>query len=50
MGEIAGVSRRSFLKMRAAVGGGLLIGFQLPGCERKTKALSEAHTHFKPNA
>jgi isoquinoline 1-oxidoreductase beta subunit len=44
------VSRREFLKTSASValttGGGLIIGFTLPGASR----LAEAATEFKPNA
>jgi len=39
-------SRRDFLKSTALAGGGLVIGFTLPGASR----LAQAATEFKPNA
>ena len=39
-------SRRDFLKASALTGGGLVIGFTLPGAQR----FAEAATEFKPNA
>jgi isoquinoline 1-oxidoreductase beta subunit len=39
-------SRRNFLKASALTGGGLVIGFTLPGAQR----FAEAATEFKPNA
>ncbi len=46
MNAIFNVSRRDFLKTSALAGGGLLIGFTLPGASR----LAEAAGEFKPNA
>lgn len=42
----AGLSRRSFLKLGAAVGGGLLIELSLPGA----RALAADGVRFEPNA
>lgn len=46
MSAIINASRRNFLKTSALAGGGLLIGFTLPGAARFALAASE----FKPNA
>jgi isoquinoline 1-oxidoreductase beta subunit len=46
MNAIINASRRDFLKTSALAGGGLLIGFTLPGASRFALAASE----FKPNA
>lgn len=46
MSAIFNLSRRAFLKTSALAGGGLLIGFTLPGASR----LAEAAGEFKPNA
>ena len=46
MSNIYNASRRDFLKSSALAGGGLLIGFTLPGASRFALAASE----FKPNA
>jgi len=46
MSAIANASRRDFLKTSALAGGGLLVGFVLPGAARFAQAASE----FKPNA
>ncbi|GGZ09422.1 molybdopterin cofactor-binding domain-containing protein [Pseudoduganella plicata] len=40
--EIASGARRRFLRVGAALGGGLLVGFVLPGCERKESDRKEA--------
>ena len=46
MSAIVNASRRGFLKTSALAGGGLLIGFTLPGASR----FALAATEFKPNA
>jgi isoquinoline 1-oxidoreductase beta subunit len=46
MSAIYNASRRDFLKTSALAGGGLLIGFTLPGAAR----FAQAATEFKPNA
>lgn len=46
MNALFNASRRAFLKTSALAGGGLLIGFTLPGAAR----LAEAAGVFKPNA
>jgi isoquinoline 1-oxidoreductase subunit beta len=46
MSAIHNASRRDFLKASALAGGGLVIGFTLPGASRFAQAASE----FKPNA
>ncbi len=46
MSAIHNASRRDFLKTSALAGGGLVIGFTLPGAARFAQAASE----FKPNA
>jgi len=46
MSAIINASRRDFLKTSVLAGGGLLIGFTLPGASRFAQAASE----FKPNA
>lgn len=49
MGQTINQGRRTFLKAGAAAGGGLLIGFYLPGAGRLAQA-AEADTEFRPNA
>lgn len=46
MSALFNASRRSFLKTSALAGGGLVLGFTLPGATR----LATAATAFKPNA
>src|SRR5450759_5660518 len=46
MSAIINASRRDFLKTSALTGGGLLIGFTLPGASR----LAQAASVFSPNA
>ncbi len=46
MTNLANPSRRDFLKSSALAGGGLVVGFVLPGASR----LAQAATEFKPNA
>jgi isoquinoline 1-oxidoreductase beta subunit len=48
MSEIINLSRRDFLKTGAALGGGLLIGFYVPGAARSAKA-AVIQENFKPN-
>jgi isoquinoline 1-oxidoreductase beta subunit len=47
MATLISESRRDFLKMSSAVGGGLLVGFVLPGAARFAEAAAPA---FQPNA
>src|ERR1700739_1026586 len=44
-----GVSRRSFLKASAVAGGGLVLGFFVPGANRFANA-QQAKTVYQPNA
>ncbi len=46
MSAVFNVSRRDFLKTSALAGGGLMVGFTLPGAAR----FAEAASVFKPNA
>src|SRR5471032_541855 len=46
----AGVSRRSFMKAGAVVGGGLMLGFFVPGANRFAKAADAAKPIYQPNA
>jgi isoquinoline 1-oxidoreductase beta subunit len=46
MSAMLSVSRRDFLKISGLAGGGLLVGFALPGAS----GLAQAGTEFKPNA
>jgi len=54
--ETIKLSRRDFLKLSAATGGGLVIGFMLGGCDRQTATsaqmpgASAAEGQFTPNA
>src|SRR5205807_3106674 len=48
MSEIINLSRRDFLKTGAALGGGLLIGFYVPGAVRSAKAVV-IQENFEPN-
>lgn len=48
MGSDLNLTRREFLKVSAAVGGGLLIGFYLPG--RSKFGAAQAAEEFAPNA
>jgi isoquinoline 1-oxidoreductase beta subunit len=48
MSEIINLSRRDFLKTGAALGGGLLIGFYVPGAVRSAKA-AVIQENFEPN-
>ncbi|MHB8455013.1 MAG: xanthine dehydrogenase family protein molybdopterin-binding subunit [Acidiferrobacterales bacterium] len=51
MGEMINIGRRSFLKVGAAVGGGLLVGFNLSGCAtREIEPAAPVVTAFAPNA
>ena len=48
--EIIDQGRRTFIKASAAVGGGLLIGFYLPGASRLAEADQAQPAAFQPNA
>jgi isoquinoline 1-oxidoreductase beta subunit len=49
--DIVDEGRRSFLKIGAAAGGALLVGFHLPGCERRLGASEPNGAEgFAPNA
>ena len=45
-----GLSRRSFMKAGAVVGGGLMLGFFVPGANRFAKAADAAKPIYQPNA
>jgi isoquinoline 1-oxidoreductase beta subunit len=49
MGSMTNLTRREFLKVSAAVGGGMLIGFTLPG-RSKAGLAQAAEQEFAPNA
>jgi isoquinoline 1-oxidoreductase beta subunit len=42
--------RRAFLKLTAASGGGLVIGFHLPACSRMDGSYVAGDDHFSPNS
>ena len=44
------MERREFLKFSLAAGGGLLIGFSIPGANMLTTAQDQPATLFMPNA
>ncbi len=44
------IERREFLKFSLAAGGGLLIGFSLPGADMFATAQAQSITVFMPNA
>jgi len=50
MSELANLSRRDFLKVGVAVGGGLVLGFYLPGRDDSLQAATESGAPFAPNA
>lgn len=50
MGDLTGVSRRTFLKSTAAAGGVLLIGFYLPAGRKALAAVEKTSAEFVPNA
>ncbi|CDG85309.1 xanthine dehydrogenase family protein molybdopterin-binding subunit [Janthinobacterium agaricidamnosum] len=45
-----GVSRRSFMKAGAALGGGLVLGFFIPGANRMARAQDAKAAVYQPNA
>ena len=50
MSEIVNLSRRRFLKSSALAGGGLVLGFHIPGLTRSARADQGTTPGFKPNA
>ena len=52
MNAVTNTSRRNFLKTSAVVGGGLVIGFVIPGAKRLAfaQAPADAAAEFVPNA
>jgi isoquinoline 1-oxidoreductase beta subunit len=50
MEEVIDQGRRTALKIGAAVGGGLLVGFQLPGCKRQIPLEKRSGEVLQPNA
>ncbi|HYA37353.1 MAG TPA: xanthine dehydrogenase family protein molybdopterin-binding subunit [Candidatus Methylomirabilis sp.] len=50
MGDLAELSRRTFLKTSVAAGGALLIGFYLPGGRKALAAVETTIATFAPNA
>ena len=50
MNAVTNTSRRNFLKASAVIGGGLVIGFVVPGAKRLAFAQAPAAAPFAPNA
>ena len=48
-GEVSGLSRRSFMKVGALAGGGLVLGFFMPGANKFARA-ADAKPSYAPNA